>query len=95
MSQQIYKATLLFDWEYKVWGKRKRNYEHPRYIHGRHRMQVEGTLEQIKDELVQVIKDHCRKLVDDWWDWEDEIDRESVKLYNIREATLWSSIEDF
>jgi hypothetical protein len=42
-----------------------------------------------------VIKDHCRKEVDDWWDWEDEIDREAVQLYNIREATIWSSIEDF
>ena len=95
MSEQIYKATLLFDWEYKVWGKRKRNYEHPRYIHGKHLMKVEGTLKQIKDELVQDIKDYCRKQVDDWWDWEDEIDGEAVQLYNIREATIWSSLEDF
>lgn len=95
MSEQIYKTTLLFEWEYKVWGKRKRNYELPRYITGRHRMQVEGTLEQIKDEIVQEIKDYCRKEVDDWYDWEDEIDREAVKLYHIREATIWSSLEDF
>lgn len=93
MTEPIYNTTLLFDWEYTVWGHRKRNYEHPQSIKGRHTMKVSGSMKEIEKAMIKCIRDHCRKKVKDWYFWEDKIARDNVELYHVREATIWSQLE--
>jgi hypothetical protein len=93
MTEPIYDTTLVFDWEYTVWGFRKRNYEHPSHINGRHKVKVRGTMSEIQKALIQTIREYGRKKVKNWYWWEDKIANDSVELYHVREATLWTQLE--
>lgn len=95
MEDDVYNTTLLFEWEYQVSGYRKRNEEHPRTITGRQQKFFKGTLTEIKTQMVETVRQQGRQQVAQWLDWEDKIQNETIKLFNIRQATLWSELEDF
>jgi hypothetical protein len=92
ISEPTYKTTLVFDWTYTVWGERKRNKDHPRTIKGKHTMKVSGTMEEIKKQMMDAIRQYGRQRVEDWY-WEDKISRDEVELDHIREPTVWTQLE--
>jgi hypothetical protein len=94
-------VTLFFEWKYKAYGLHwKRYYEQPITYTGRSKMTVSGTMNEIKEKLKQYVIDSCRPDVLQTYEWDteksgEELDYEVIKLYNVREATIWSELEDF
>lgn len=89
----------------------KRNYEYPREIKGRSKMTFpidstktrEEQLLAIKNEMVAYVKKtNYQDIMDMFYrrddadeDEKETIGRDYVKIYNVREATQWTDLEDF
>jgi hypothetical protein len=101
MEEKKYENIILFfEWKYKAYGQHwKRYYERPITYTGRSKITVSGTMNEIREKLKEHVIQYCRPDVLQTYEWDteksgEEIDSEVVKLYNIREATVWSQIED-
>jgi hypothetical protein len=102
-------VTLLFEWTYKAYGEHhKKCFEYPATLTGRSKKtfiydSVHPLSEQfhkIKDEIVEFVKESNRDLVRNYWESEygyedEEISKETVKIFNVREATKWSDLDDY
>jgi hypothetical protein len=95
MDDVVYEVNLFYEWEYTAWGHRKRNYEYPTVISARQQKFFKGTLAQIKATMIAHAKGQGRQKVSVAWEGEDTIERDAVKIMNVRQATLWSELEDF
>lgn len=100
------KITLIYEWTYIVHGKHfKRNYEFPRIIKGRaiqsflydsftsEKEQNERIKAQMKKHLLEKYRSEIQR--EFYQADQEEIAKEEVEFYNIREATRWSYLEDF
>ena len=101
-------VTLLYDWIYEMYGKHwKRNYEYPRTMTGRSSKrfsydasaswneQMSEIKKQMKDDLIHHYRESLMEQFESSPGYEEELDYEKFKFYNIREATKWSDLEDF
>jgi hypothetical protein len=98
--------TLYYEWSYRVHGKHhKRNYEYPVVVTGRsfNSFTIDTSIsqneqnKQIKDKMKELISISNRQYALEQMErYEDEeIEYEEFKIWNIREATRWSDLEDF
>ena len=106
MASQV---TLLFEWTYKAYGEHhKKCFEYPATLSGRSQKtftydtadQVSEQFTRIKAEMVLYVKESNRDSVRNYWESEygyedEEISRETVKIFNVREATKWSDLDDY
>ena len=109
MTETKVVITLLYDWNYKVYGKHwKRNYEYPVELTGRLQNTFTYDASKSLEEQDKEIKKQMKKDISNRYreeamnvfrfrdcDKEEEFGREKFKISNIREVTRWSSLEDF
>jgi hypothetical protein len=102
-------VTLLFEWTYKAYGEHhKKCFEYPATLTGRSKKTfifdpvhpLSEQLHIIKHSMIEFVKESNRDLVRKYWESEygyedEEISSESVKLFNVREATKWSDLDDY
>ena len=99
----------MFDWTYKAWGEiHNKCIDYPVTINGRSRKTVfydsnrplEEQMKTIKDELVNYVKKSNLAEVKRAWEYDygygdETIGSEKVKIFNVREATKWSDLDDY
>jgi hypothetical protein len=102
-------VTLLFEWTYKAYGEHhKKCFEYPATLTGVSKKtficdSVNLLSDQfctIKHEMVEYVKENNRCSVLKYWESEygyedEEISKETVKIFNVREATKWSDLDDY
>ena len=102
---ELTSVLLFYEFTYKAHGERNWNYEHPYKVSGRAKAlfnyDKNGSIsEQLAEFKRKTIEDLKAKLRDDAIDHfemcgkPDTIQKESVILFNVREGTIWSTIED-
>lgn len=99
-------VLLFYEFTYSAYGERKKNQEHPYTASGRAKSlftydKNESLSEQLavfKKAVIEETKKKIRDLALFHFEvmagMRDTIEREVVQIYNVREGTIWSSIED-
>lgn len=98
-------ALLFYEFTYKAYGKRKRNTENPYTLSGRAKalfnydknISISEQLTEFKKKTIEDIKTRLRDSAlyhFEIYGFPDSIEIETVILFNVREGTIWSTIED-
>jgi hypothetical protein len=86
------KVTLLYEWIYTAHGWR----EYDVILRGR----AIGTftfdsMESLRKQMKERIQNQHRKEAEEELPTDETIEYEKIEIYNIREATRWTELEDF
>ena len=102
---EITSVLLFYEFTYKAYGQRKRNTENPYTLTGRAKAlfnydkngSISEQLAEFKKKTVEDIKTRLRDSAlfhFELYGFPDTIEVETVVLFNVREGTIWSTIED-
>ena len=102
---EITSVLLFYEFTYKAYGEKKRNHQNPYEVSGRGKSlfnydkngSISEQLTEFKKKTVENLKTQFRESAlahFEFYGSPDKIEYDKVILFNVREGTIWSTIED-